>query len=101
MFEKGKDFPNMLPNMALGFSNLFVSELKSAHSAVGLNFQLMELCSRMLLEMARILHLIKLMRLEDRPLLRGECDVLLHKQFSLSLLYPLYAMNILWYLFCI
>jgi hypothetical protein len=81
MFDKRKDFPNTLPNMALGFSNLFVSELKAAQSAGGLNFQLMESCSRMLLEMARILNRIKLMRLEDRPLLRGECNVLLHKQF--------------------
>ena len=72
MFEKRKDFPNTLPNMALGFSNLFVSELKAAQSAAGLNFQLMESSSRMLLEMARILHLIILMRLEDWPLLRGE-----------------------------
>jgi hypothetical protein len=52
MFDKRKDFPNTLPNMALGFSNLFVSKLKAAQSAGGLNFQLMGSCFRMLLEMA-------------------------------------------------
>jgi hypothetical protein len=49
------------------FSNLFVSELKAAQSAAGLNFQLVESCSRMLLQMARILDRIQLLRLEDRP----------------------------------
>jgi hypothetical protein len=56
MFENRKDFPNTLPNMGLGFSNLFVSELKATQSAAGLNFQLMESRSRMLLEMVRILN---------------------------------------------
>jgi hypothetical protein len=79
MFEKRKNFPNTTKH-GLGFSKLFVSELKAAQSAAGLNFQLMESCSRMLLEMARILNLIKLMRLEDRPLLRGECDVYITAQ---------------------
>lgn len=98
---KEKRLSKHITKHGLGFSNLFVSEVKAAQSGTGLNFPLVESCSRMLLYMARILDRIHLLRLEDRPWLRGGCCVLLNKQFSLSSLYPLYAMNILWYLFCI